>query len=144
MLRLIYRPANAKFSRSCQLWLHISIRYRQLLSSWLTFPYGWDHSAIFAVLHAFGGLMLIKVPLLLGPIYTTTIRISIYCSVSQKLYIPADFIINNFFSTESENFKLKFYTPFLCSYLRKITEFYSKFICCLLCQSYAILNVNIL
>jgi len=67
VLCLIYRLAHAKFPRSCQLWLHISTRLPQLRTSWLTFPYRGGCPATFDILHAFGRVTLIKVPLLLGP-----------------------------------------------------------------------------
>jgi len=63
---LIYQLANAKFSWSCQIWLRVSVRCPQLNASWLPFPYREGYPATVDILHAFGGVMLIKVPLLPG------------------------------------------------------------------------------
>jgi len=59
ILCLIYQLANAKFPRSCQLWLHISVRCPQLRTSCLTFPFRGGYAATFDILHASGGVMLI-------------------------------------------------------------------------------------
>jgi len=50
-------------------------------------------------------------------------RAPYYVQGAQKKSIPVK--IFGSISPMIENFKIKFYTPFICSYLRKITKFYS-------------------
>ena len=80
ILCLIYQLANAKFPRSCQLWLHISVRCPQLRTSWVTFPFRGGYAATFDILHASGGVMLI-IFVLLGYCVIT------YCGDSARTHV---------------------------------------------------------